>query len=467
MAIGSLSRSEFLNRLYQVVRPSTPIDSPEFLFGRNKQINEITDALMAPGRHSFIYGSRGVGKSSLAHSVAYQLQEEADPILLSCDSKSTLESIISEALRRAIDGHKKKSDWSATITLGFAGNGIKFEHKNTKEVTNIEIYDVSSAVYALQHLERIHSEVPYIVIDEFDRIEASEEREKFGTLLKQLGDRRCKVKILFTGIAESFQEVLHGHASSARQIHELKLEPLPWDGRANIIERAFTEFGIFIPEDLKFRISGLSDGFPHYVHIICEKILFNIFDREEDIREVNYAMFIEGLDSAVRSVEQSLKSSYNQATEARDAQYAYVLWAVADSADLQRKKGDVWQSYQDVCQQLKISPLTDSAFSRILSYLKKEEYGGVVIPAFAGKRKGWYRFNENMLRGYVRMHAEVRGIKLDFQKNFTSNEPTANSRVNSRFSKSFSQVEAEVDYQQRQEKELLKELSKEYAKRNR
>lgn len=38
MAIGSLSRSEFLNRLYKVVRPSTPIDSPEFLFGRSKQI---------------------------------------------------------------------------------------------------------------------------------------------------------------------------------------------------------------------------------------------------------------------------------------------------------------------------------------------------------------------------------------------------------------------------------------------
>lgn len=467
MAIGSLSRNEFLTRLYKVVRPSTPIDSPEFLFGRSKQINEITDALMAPGRHSFIYGSRGVGKSSLAHSAAFQLQEEADPILLSCDPTSTLESIISEALRRAIDGHKKKSEWSATISLGIAGNGIKFEHKNTKEITNIEIHDVASAVYALQHLEKIHSEIPYVVIDEFDRIEIPGEREKFGTLLKQLGDRRSKVKIIFTGIAESFKEVLCGHASSARQIHELKLEPLPWDGRANIIERAFSEFDIFIPEDLKFRISGLSDGFPHYVHIICEKILFNIFDREENIKEVNYAMFIEGLDSAVRSVEQSLKSSYNLATEARDAQYAYVLWSVADSADLQRKKGDVWQSYLDVCQQLKIYPSTDTAFSRMLSCLKKEEYGVVVIPAFPGKRKGWYRFNENMLRGYVRMHAEVRGIKLDFQKNFTSNEPTANSKINVRFSKNVSQIEAEVDYLKRKEKELLKDLSSEYAKRNR
>ncbi|CAM1017814.1 TPA: ATP-binding protein [Proteus mirabilis] len=466
MAIGSLSRSEFVERLYKVVRPSSPIDTPEFLFGRNQQISSITDALMAPGRHSFIYGSRGVGKSSLAHSVAFQLQDETNPILLSCSPSSTLESIVSEALKRASSELESKSDWTASVSIGIAGNGFKFERKSTKETKHIEIYDVSSAVFALQHLEKIHSKIPYIVIDEFDRIDSSEEREKFGTLLKQLGDMRCKVKIIFTGIADSFQEILCGHASSARQIHELKLEPLPWDGRARIIERAFEEFNIFVPEDIKFRISGLSDGFPHYVHIICEKILYALYDKENDIKEVDYPLFIQGLDDAVKSVEQSLKVSYNHATEARDAQYAYVLWSVADSADLQRKKADILQSYQDVCEQLKITPLNDTSFSRILSLLKKNEYGEVVVPAFPGKRSGWYKFNENMLRGYVRMHAEVRGIQLDFQKNFTSNEPTANSRVKNRFNKTISQVEREVDYERRRNQETLKELSREYARRN-
>ncbi|MCD4625889.1 hypothetical protein LOS07_18065, partial [Proteus mirabilis] len=63
-------------------------------------------------------------------------------------------------------------------------------------------------------------------------------------------------------------------------------------------------------------------------------------------------------------------------------------------------------------------------------------------------------------------HAEVRGIQLDFQKNFTSNEPTANSRVKNRFNKTISQVEREVDYERRRNQETLKELSREYARRN-
>jgi MoxR-like ATPase len=75
MPLSALSRDEFYNRLYKVVRPSQPIDASEFLFGRDRQYEAMRAALYAPGRHSFIFGNRGVGKSSLAHSLAYDLQE--------------------------------------------------------------------------------------------------------------------------------------------------------------------------------------------------------------------------------------------------------------------------------------------------------------------------------------------------------------------------------------------------------
>lgn len=455
MSIGTLEKSEFRRRLYQVVRPSTPIDSPEFLFGRNEQIQSLSDVLCAPGRHAFIYGHRGVGKSSLAHSVAYELQEESDPIFLSCAEESTMESIISDAMREALGNTRYKDEWTAGISIGLGGTGVKLEHKKTKEIANIEIKDVSSCVYALQCLVKIHSQTPYIVIDEFDRIENPVERERFGTLLKQLGDKRINVKLIFTGVAENFQDVLGGHLSSARQVHELKLKPLSWDGREKIIKRAFGEFDIEVPDDIIFRISGLSDGFPHYVHIICENMLYVAFEMDQDVKKVDYALFINGLTKAVKSVEQSLRTSYDKATYARDAQHAFVLWSVADSGDLQRKKNDIYESYLDVINQLKTEPLSESSFTRILSLLKKESHGEVITPAFQGKRPGWYRFNENMLRGYVRMHAEVRGINLDFQKNFTGNEPTANVRTRTRFSKSYSQIEKEVDEQRKNEKRKM------------
>ena len=112
MPLSALTRDEFYNRLYKVVRPSQPIDASEFLFGRDRQYEAMRAALYAPGRHSFIFGNRGVGKSSLAHSIAFDLQEQAEPILLSCDESTTMESIVTDALREAGMSGVNKSEWT-------------------------------------------------------------------------------------------------------------------------------------------------------------------------------------------------------------------------------------------------------------------------------------------------------------------------------------------------------------------
>nr|UKE83558.1 hypothetical protein KXZ65_21230 [Pectobacterium sp. PL152] len=181
-------------------------------------------------------------------------------------------------------------------------------------------------------------------------------------------------------------ELLGGHASSSRQIQELKLEPLSWSGRYDIIDRAFNEFNLSVPDDIRFRIAGLSDGFPHYVHLICEKMLIRAY--QESISDVDFNLFTNGLSDAVSSVAEFLKKDYNTATEGRSPDIAYVLWAVADSADMQRKKGDIFISYSDVIEQLAwkklISDSTpdDKKFSRILSSLGKPAYGEIVVSAF-------------------------------------------------------------------------------------
>lgn len=452
MSFSALSSDDFYTRLYQVVRPSQPIDASEFLFGRDHQYNFMKQALYAPGRHCFIFGHRGVGKSSLAHSIAFDLQEQTDPILLSCDENTTMESIVADALREAGVTGAYKSEWSVSVSLGVGGTGIKFDKKGTSSPQEIKIVDTSSAVFALEYLQKIHSDKPFIIIDEFDRIENAKEREKFGTLLKQLGDKRSNVKFIFTGIAESYDELLMGHASSSRQIHELKLDPLHYSGCFAIIDRAFSEFGLVVPEDLRIRIAGISDGYPHYVHLICEKMLVLAYER--NLETITNDLYLDGLNEAVTSVAQSLRGPYEKATLARDRHYSYILWAVADSRDLQRTISDIKASYESVIDQVSwrkkedISLLGDDAFSRILRNFKSIDFGEVVVPAFDGKRRGWYTFKENMLRGYIRMCAEANRVKLDFEKHFTA-EPTAQARIGVRPRKTVSQIEEEIEREQR------------------
>ena len=87
MAIGSYNEDEFQEILYAHLSPSEPISSVQLLKGRTKTLQQIRQALLSPGRHVFIFGDRGVGKTSLAQTAA-ALHQSADgeAIILSCGS---------------------------------------------------------------------------------------------------------------------------------------------------------------------------------------------------------------------------------------------------------------------------------------------------------------------------------------------------------------------------------------------
>ena len=64
MSIAGFDRRSFEKALKQTLSPTTPIRSAEFLRGRDKKLEDIRRAVIQPGRHIFIYGDRGVGKTS-------------------------------------------------------------------------------------------------------------------------------------------------------------------------------------------------------------------------------------------------------------------------------------------------------------------------------------------------------------------------------------------------------------------
>ena len=91
MAIVGFNRDEFERALRATLSPTTPIRSPEFLRGRHKALEDIRRALVQPGRHIFIYGDRGVVKTSLAQTAAYEHQYASpSPVLLGCDPSRVL-----------------------------------------------------------------------------------------------------------------------------------------------------------------------------------------------------------------------------------------------------------------------------------------------------------------------------------------------------------------------------------------
>ncbi len=100
MAIKGFNRPLFEQTLRRTLSPTTPIRAPSQLRGREKLLEDIRRSLVQPGRHIFIHGDRGVGKTSLAQTVALEQQSsERMLVFLGCDNASTFY----RTLRRQVD----------------------------------------------------------------------------------------------------------------------------------------------------------------------------------------------------------------------------------------------------------------------------------------------------------------------------------------------------------------------------
>jgi hypothetical protein len=116
----------------------------------------------------------------------------------------------------------------------------------------------------------------------------------------------------------------------------------------------------------------------------------------------------------VKEVSYEIRKSYDEVTVSKSEYFKYLIWAVADSYDLERRIGHIKLSYKSLCKAIGVEPLLDTAVSSKLSLLKTPEYCAIL--SSVEKRKGWYKFRENMVRGYVRLCAEAAGLLINYDE---------------------------------------------------
>lgn len=414
MTIHSFNQDAFVEKLGEVVFPSRPVRSIEHLFGREDYLQQIERALFQPGRNVFIFGDRGVGKSSLGATAAYQYQSpDAEPIFVSGSANDTFQSIIANIANQGLN-RSRLHDERTNTNLGLDWRGIQFglgREISTKNIIS-ELNTVGDAADLLRQVARLHSEKPIVVIDEFDAIKEADERNNFAALMKQLGDQSINLKFIFTGIGKSLDELLGAHGSAYRQLETIELPRLSWEGRWEIVEQAASAFNMTIDHNVNVRISMVSDGFPYYVQLLTEKMLWAAFDDDEKVELLTFAHFQVGLQKAISSISAELKRPYEKAVLQRGDLFEVVVWATADGHDLQREIKDIYRSFRGIYSRYRPDALDieQSSFNGYLRKLKSAAYGEILCSL--DKRKGWYFYKEKMLRGYVRMQAEVNGVEL-------------------------------------------------------
>ncbi|SEM54213.1 AAA ATPase domain-containing protein [Luteibacter sp. UNCMF331Sha3.1] len=403
--------SAFGARIHAVLSPASPIQSEEFLFGRDEQLERIRRCLMAPGRQVFIYGERGVGKSSLANAAAAAWQSsDKPPLQVSCGRSDTFSSVVGSLIRATqteIDGTiTTRKEAKVSAKLLDVGGQIEITKPQARDPADIE-----GAAYRLDAAFSAYSSKTIAVIDEFDLIVDANERNRFAELVKALGDRKSSVKLIFTGVAAVLDELLESHGSAQRQFETIELERLPYQARIDVVKAALNYFFVFADESVTYRIASVSNGFPYYVHLLTEHLLWAWYGDKQS-HDISLPHLHKAFAGATGAVHAGLRQPYDKATKGRD-QAAFVLWAAADAFDLERTTDAIWLSYSQICETLEVPALDRAKFTGQLRKLREPSHACILEQT---PERKLHRFQESMVRGYVRMAAASRGIELDDQQ---------------------------------------------------
>ena len=248
------------------------------------------------------------------------------------------------------------------------------------------------------------NESAVIVIDEFDRISDDVERAHFADFIKQVGDQRIPIHFVFCGVAESLQKLLGAHGSCYRYVDGIELKTLTYDARFEIIDNVAKALGVWVDDRPRLRIAAISDGFPHYIHRMCEQLFWQMFKNPRPCEVPTADHYQQAVALSVLRIEQHLRITYDKAVLKDASGYEQVLWVVADHSDLIRNTEGIHGSYIDLMNGSdgEMQVLERHTVVARLNALKGPACGNILL----SPRKGWYQFRESMMRGYVRLRAE-------------------------------------------------------------
>lgn len=418
--IRNFNKQQLEKVLNQFLTPSDPVKDARHLYGRVSNLREISTALSARGRQVFIHGERGVGKTSLAWTAACQhLPDREAPIYVPCGGDTKFYGFVRH-LAGKLMGNPFGNTKTVTESVGGGGEaaimGFGFNADASKQTSREDgaipqVSDLAEAVELIRHAAEKSGKGKHIVIvDEFDVIADLAERGRFADFVKQLGDQSVPIQVIFCGIGSSVADLFEAHNSSVRYLHAIKVLRLDYDYRWEIIDNAAKAIGVRVPEPLRTRIAIISDGFPHYVHLVCFQLFWQMFYDAEERDVASAEHYREAVAEAVRAGDVRYQPDYDKAIQRQSNDYELVLWAAAAHYELVRKSTDIYTFYKDVLLKLiqTDKELDAKQFSTHLRNLKSPRYGAVL----RSHKPGWFQFQESMMRGYVRLRAEAQGIEL-------------------------------------------------------
>lgn len=407
-------RKEFRRRVDYFLHPSRHIELPNQLYGRRPAIQQMQDAFETSGSHPFIWGPRGIGKTSLGHTACEAFSEDVTlAAAVACGRDTSFRDLIDDILSDAVT--RKPSflkDRKLSASLNAFGITLSSEGQGIESTGNkISVNQAATLLESTLSLSRYGEKTPVVVIDEFDRLKDATTFQQISDLLKQLSVISSRIKICFCGVTDDLGSLLSAHESVERYIYGVELRPLSHDSIWSLVHDVEAEFAIDFDRGKEYRIGQIAAGYPHFAHLVLKNSLIAAYDLSFEEDAISDEVFREGLNRSASQAATRLRTAYENAIRKGTDRYIEVLFAVANSEHMNRQFKDIISDYDRIMggrlnrDGYDTSKNNAQDLRNAVNSLHKRGY-------LKKGKSGWYQFEDPMLRSYVRLVAETEGVEL-------------------------------------------------------
>ncbi|MGU2444463.1 ATP-binding protein [Burkholderia cenocepacia] len=399
MSTSIEQRMALLAKISESFSPSAPIDQTALFAGRIAQIAEVATAVGQRGQHVILFGERGVGKTSLA-TVISQMYRHGGANLqssgsINCDETTTFSSLWQKALREIpINlGQAQSIGFTAQPNQPTIGNLAQFL---PPEVTPDDVRHL---------LQRMGKTI--IVLDELDRIEDRRTTKLLADTIKTLSDHSVDCTLILVGVADSVESLIEQHQSVERALVQIRMPRMGNDELIEIITKGAKNCGINVENEASQKIARLSQGLPHYTHLLSLHAFQAAALRESQV--VQNVDVSDAIQRALDKAQQSIISSHHQATSSpKQNLYPQVLLACA-MAKTDSLGYFAAMDVRDPMSQIMGRPYDIPAFSQHLNAFC-EDARGPVLQKSGVPRRYRFRFVNPLMQPYVLMDGVRRGL---------------------------------------------------------
>lgn len=390
----------------RVFSPAAPIDEAALFAGRIDQIRAVLDAVSQRGQHAIIFGERGVGKTSLANVLADFLgpspgNESGSPNVLAprvnCDSSDDFSSIWRKVFSEIHLARKIQSmGFGAPETTEAFDAGSHL----SKQVTPDDIRKL------LAQLTR--GPLLILIIDEFDRVDNGTTSSLFADTIKTLSDHSIAATLVLVGVADSVDELVEEHLSVERSLLQIQMPRMSRDELHQIITNGLTRLGMDISASALEQISLLSQGLPHYTHLLGLHSARQAIDAGTKCVELHHLEA--AINQALDQAQQTIRNAYHKATMSPRKGHLFrqvlLACALAPTDELGYfSPADVREPMSKIMGR----PYDIPSFARHLKAFAGNQRGPIFQKS-GPERRTRYRFINPLLQPYVTMQGLVSAL---------------------------------------------------------